>query len=207
MDPVKEAERQSIERLSLSVKFSDIDVGTIEDAYRYQTTLISMMGSYTAAINRGSITFGEYSNVEDGMIQVSRSIMSYLHNLCDVTEEGLLQYIDLLHASSLYFCGLYDSASIVVKSVSYAELDLGCEGLDVLLLWVLRGCKENPPNREDSRYSPEISNLVNSVDDNALLINADVLRSRVYACGTPRDLLFGDIISALVRKRISDGLR
>ena len=115
----------------------------------------------------------------------------------------------LLGAASYYLCDLQGSASVLIKDINRETLDLNGEGLETLLFCLLY-------SEYDYTDKHLFSDLNNNIIKNILyfykeasheheLINSVVkLRNEVYINGTPRQLLLGDLIAAIVKKKLEN---
>ena len=115
----------------------------------------------------------------------------------------------LLGAASYDLCELQGSASVLIKDINRETLDLNGEGLETLLFCLLY-------SEYDYTDKHLFSDLNNNIIKNILyfykeasheheLINSVVkLRNEVYINGTPRQLLLGDLIAAIVKKKLEN---
>ena len=118
----------------------------------------------------------------------------------------------LLASTSYYLSNLPGSSHVLAREIEIPCTDLGCLGLEDLLLWILKGDLIEPLPIKDGMYGEQIDNvsrgLVNyfrggsGIDE--LHQYTSVLCSIAYKNGTPRQILFSDMISAMVRERIQN---
>lgn len=126
--------------------------------------------------------------------------------------QGLDPYLFLLGSAAYYLCDLPGSSSVLVKSLSDDGLDLGCLGLENLLLWLLKGKFTTALNVVPGPYEQNIQTLSEGVSryfqtgiaPEEIFANASVLRGLAYEAGNPRQLLFADVSVAVTRKRVEN---
>ena len=170
---------------------------------------ISFLGDQAARISRGEIDSNEQESLKNNLIFSARFFDSYLQTKLD---EDLDPYLTLLGAASYYLCDLPGSASVLAKRLGDDCPDLGGEGLEALLLWLLQADLttyfENWPG-DFSKLVDDISHAVldffeDGSGEEALAELAQQLRSKIYDIGSPRQLLLGDIIVAILNKKIQN---
>jgi len=119
-------------------------------------------------------------------------------------------YVALLASASYYLSGLPGSSQVLAQQIELPCPDLGCHGLEHLLLWILRGSFLEPLSTRNGAYGEHIGPISremvtyfsDGVGKDSLLDHTKKLREAAYRNGTPRELLFSDMISALVIQRI-----
>lgn len=170
---------------------------------------ISFLGDQAVRISRGEIDSNEQELLKNNLIFSARFFDSYLQTKLD---EELDPYLTLLGAASYYLCDLPGSASVLAKGLGDYCPDLGGEGLEGLLLWLLQADLstyfENWPG-DFGELVDDISQAVldffeDGSGEEALTGLAQQLRSKVYDIGSPRQLLLGDIIAAILNKKIQN---
>lgn len=119
-------------------------------------------------------------------------------------------YLILLGSASYYLGDLPGSAMTLAKKQNSVEnFDLGGEGLESLLLWLLQGDLSSFLKSSEGKYSEQIDSIYrgfiqffkNGTGGKNVLENSNILRKAVYKYGTPRQLLLGDIIAAVIVKK------
>ncbi len=170
---------------------------------------ISFLGDQAVRISRGEIDSNEQELLKNNLIFSARFFDSYLQTKLD---EDLDPYLTLLGAASYYLCDLPGSASVLAKRLGDYCPDLGGEGLENLLLWLLQADLstyfENWPG-DFGELVDDISQAVldffeDGSGEEALTGLAQQLRSKVYDIGNPRQLLLGDIIAAILNKKVQN---
>lgn len=173
------------------------------------TLSIGLLGDLAAAINRCETDIGVVSELRNNLLFSAHFFDSYLQSKLN---ESLDPYLVLLASSSYYLCNLPGSASVLAKRIDGACPDLGGNGLEVLLLWLLKtdfGTDFDGMEGVFDIFIKDISNLIlqffkNGDGEKELINLAKSLRNIVYEFGTPRQLLFGDVIAAVLRKKLEN---
>ena len=177
-----------------------------QDPARLFTISIGMLGDLAAGINREQLDPDAVTELRNNLLFSARFFDSYLQSKLN---ETLDPYLVLLGAASYYLCDLPGSASVLAKRNGNDCPDLDGDGLEALLLWLLQADLftyfddwEGPLGK----YIDGISRWVlqffgNGTGEKNLFDLATKLRAEVYESGTPRQLLFGDVIVAVLRKK------
>ncbi len=170
---------------------------------------ISFLGDLAARISRGGIDPNEQELLKNNLVFSARFFDSYLQTKLD---EDLDPYLTLLGAASYYLCDLPGSASVLAKKLGDDCPDLGGEGLEDLLLWLLQA--DLSTYFED--WPGDFGGLVEDISQTVIIFFEEGsgkeslieltkhLRARVYDMGSPRQLLLGDIITAILNKKIQN---
>jgi putative DEAD/DEAH box helicase len=177
-----------------------------EDPAKLLTISIGLLGDFAAAINRGESGDEELSELKKNLLFSAHFFDFYRQSNLAI---NLDSYLMLLGAASYYLCDLQGSASVLIKDINRESLDLNGEGLETLLFCLLH-------SEYDYTDKHLFSDLNNNIIKNILyfykeasheheLINSVVkLRNEVYINGTPRQLLLGDLIAAIVKKKLEN---
>lgn len=177
-----------------------------EDPTKLLTISIGLLGDFAAAINRGESGNEQLSELKKNLLFSAHFFDFYLQSNLAI---NLDSYLMLLGAASYYLCDLQGSASVLIKDINRESLDLNGEGLETLLFCLLH-------SEYDYTDKHLFSNLNNNIIKNIIyfykeasheheLINSVVkLRNEVYINGTPRQLLLGDLIAAIVKKKLEN---
>ena len=122
--------------------------------------------------------------------------------------EDLDYYLLLIGSATFYLSNQQGSSSVLIKKIPIHDLDLNTEHLEKLLFWILKSDYENLIDTESSIYKDEIENvsyLFKVFFDTGILDNLfEILnnfRQKVYDIGSYRDILFIDVIYALVKSK------
>lgn len=188
-------------------QYQDIDLSTNPD--RLFTISIGLLGDLAAAINREESDPQALTEMRSNLLFSARFFDSYFQSKLNAS---LDPYLVLLGSSSYYLCNLPGSASVLAKYINGECPNLGSEGLEALLLWLLQ---DNPETYFEgskgpfSEYIDGISKLIlqffeNGIGEDNIIDLATKMRISVYEFGTPRQLLFGDVIGAVLKKKIEN---
>ena len=173
---------------------------------------IGILGDVSVSLNSGSLTEEQIDEFQGQLRFAAQFFDAYLQSRLDATTD---YYLLLLGAASYYLCALPGSAAVLIKRVGNEQPDLGCLRLEELLLWLLQGDFSASLDIVDGIYSEHINRISQQVVEHfttginidTLFTSAQNLRQLAYQHGTPRQLLFADVISALVQKRYDNSAR
>lgn len=180
-----------------------------QDPAKLFTISIGLLGDLAAAINRDEPDPDTLSELRTNLLFSARFFDSYLQSKLN---ETLDPYLVLLGSASYYLCDLPGSASVLAKRIDGDCPDLDGDGLEVLLLWFLQADLRTYFDGADGPFGGYIDGILKWIlqffeDGNGeenLLDLATKLRTAVYEFGTPRQLLFGDVIAAVLRKKLEN---
>lgn len=180
-----------------------------QDPAKLFTISIGLLGDLAAAVNRDEPDPDSLSELRNNLLFSARFFDSYLQSKLN---ETLDPYLVLLGSASYYLCDLPGSASVLAKRIDGDCPDLDGDGLEDLLLWLLQadlgtyfGRTEGPFGVFIDRVSKWILRFFeDGTGEDNLLDLATKLREAVYEFGTPRQLLFGDVIAAVLRKKLEN---
>ncbi|MCP5162661.1 MAG: DEAD/DEAH box helicase [Hahellaceae bacterium] len=173
------------------------------------TISIGLLGDLAAAINREEQDPDSLSELRTNLLFSARFFDSYLQSKLN---ETLDPYLVLLGSASYYLCDLPGSASVLAKRIDGDCPDLDGDSLEDLLLWLLQADLETYFDGAEGPFGGFIDGISKWIlqffeDGNGeenLLDLATKLRNSVYEFGTPRQLLFGDVIAAVLRKKMEN---
>jgi hypothetical protein len=176
------------------------------------TLAIGLLGDISAHLNT--------ENKNEQYVKELRNNLQFSAHFFDAYLQTNLRtdmdtYVLMLGSASYYLCDLPGSSFVLVNRVNKDNLNLECSNLDILLVWLLIGDfstyleeMEGTYNIEMKEISMLISNFYNSgYDEREIYKVISLLRNKAYKYGTPRELLFADVISAVVKKRIENSSR
>ena len=181
------------------------------DPAKLLTLAIGLLGDLAARTNAENVD-NEYLNKLRENLQFSaRFFDAYLQSRL---KEELDPYLLLLGAASYYLCGLPGSSLVLAKRLGDDCPDLDCLGLEYLLLWLLQGNVSTYFEGSQGPYGEfidKVSRLLihffkNGSGQNDLFNNDARLRKTAYNNGTPRQLLFADVICAIVKNRYENSV-
>ena len=173
------------------------------------TISIGLLGDLAAAINRNEPDPDSLSELRTNLLFSARFFDSYLQSKLN---ETLDPYLVLLGSASYYLCDLPGSASVLAKRIDGDCPDLDGDSLEDLLLWLLQADLETYFDGAEGPFGGFIDGISKWIlqffeDGNGeenLLDLATKLRDAAYEFGTPRQLLFGDVIAAVLRKKLEN---
>lgn len=179
------------------------------DPARLFTLTVGLLGDLAAYVNSEEIDENRFQELKNNLVFSAYFFDSYLRSQLN---QELNPYVLLLGSASYYLCDLPGSSLLLAKNLDQREYDLECSELDHLLYWLLRGVFSREPHFSNERYDEEIKDISKhllefyksgaGIDDVSKLTST--LRNKAYEIGTPRELLFSDVICAVVKKRIEN---
>lgn len=181
----------------------------IQDPAKLFTITIGLLGDLAAAINREEPDPDSLAELKANLLFSARFFDSYLQSKLN---ETLDPYLVLLGSASYYLSDLPGSASVLAKRIDGDCPDLDGDGLEDLLLWLLQADLGTYFDGAEGPFGGFIDGISKWIlqffeDGNGeenLLDLATKLRDAVYEFGTPRQLLFGDVIAAVLRKKLEN---
>lgn len=180
-----------------------------QDPAKLFTISIGLLGDLAAAINREEPDPESLTELKTNLLFSARFFDSYLQSQLN---EALDPYLVLLGSASYYLCDLPGSASVLAKRIDGDCPDLDGDGLEDLLLWLLQADLGTYFDGAEGPFGGFIDGISKWIlqffedgnGDENLLDLATKLRDAVYEFGTPRQLLFGDVIAAVLRKKLEN---
>ncbi len=180
-----------------------------QDPAKLFTISIGLLGDLAAAINQEEPDPDSLAELKTNLLFSARFFDSYLQSKLN---ETLDPYLVLLGSASYYLCDLPGSASVLAKRIDGDCPDLDGDALEELLLWLLQADLRTYFDETEGPFGGFIDGISKWIlqffeDGNGeenLLDLATKLRDAVYEFGTPRQLLFGDMIAAVLRKKLEN---
>ena len=180
-----------------------------QDPARLFTISIGLLGDIAAAINRNESDADSLSELKSNLLFSARFFDSYLQSKLN---EELDPYLVLLGSASYYLCDLPGSASVLARGINGDCPNLDGDSLEDLLLRLLQADLEAYSDGAEGSFGKFIDGISkwipqffeDGTGEDDLLYLATKLREAVYEFGTPRQLLFGDVITAVLRKRLEN---
>ncbi len=141
----------------------------------------------------------------------ARFFDAYLSSRLD---EELDPYLLLLGSAAYYLCDLPGSAAVLADRLGGACPDVGGAGLERLLYWVLAGNFTTGNISAEGHYGALAGEIAARLRQHRetgeateeLLARSEELAQAAYATGIPRHLLFGDVIRALIQRRLENSV-
>lgn len=180
-----------------------------QDPAKLFTISIGLLGDLAASINRNEFYSGSLAELKNNLLFSARFFDSYFQSKLD---KILDPYLILLGSASYYLCDLPGSASVLAKRINSDCIDLDGDGLENLLLWLLQANLGTSLKGHAGTFSVSIDRMSQGLlqfyrdgtGEDSLLNLAAELRKDVYLFGTSRQLLFGDVIAAILRKKLEN---
>ena len=180
-----------------------------QDPARLFTISIGLLGDLASAINQGESNPNTLSVMRTNLLFSARFFDCYHQAKLN---EKLNPYLELLGSASYYLCDLPGSALVLAKRIGSNCPDLNGAGLESLLLWLLQAHPKTYFGGEKEPFGEFIKEIAmgvfqffeNGIGEENLLDLASKLRNAVYQFGSPRQLLLGDLIAAVLRKKIEN---
>ena len=170
---------------------------------------IGILGDLTAQINSENPNQEVLNELTTNLQFSARFFDAYMQSRL---QQELDPYLILLGSAAYYLCGLPGSSRVLAERIKDDHLDLECIGLEKFLLWILKLNLSTYSNGTGQAYRESVDNISKSLiqfyrnneSRDQLFENAVHLRQKAYDIGTPRQLLFADIICAVLRKRFEN---
>ncbi|MFZ7130947.1 MAG: DEAD/DEAH box helicase [Eubacteriales bacterium] len=175
------------------------------------TLAIGILGDITAHYSNGTYSQENRDELNKDILFSAQFFDSYFQTRLQST---LDPYVFLLGAASYYLSDLPGNSYLLAKQLDQQEFDLNCSGLDYFLYWLLTGNISIFKEHEKSKFSDVIENIakyfnnfrINGKNVEELYELISILRNIAYNSGTPRELLFSDIICSIVREKIKNSV-
>jgi superfamily II DNA/RNA helicase len=182
-----------------------------QDPAKLFTVSIALLGDLAAVINRGESDPDSVSELRTSLLFSARFFDSFLQSRLN---EFLDPYLILLGSASYYLCDLPGSASVLAKRIDGDCPDLDGAGLEDLLLWLLQADLKTYFEGSEGPFGESIDGISywllqfieNGTGEDNLLNLAAKLRNAAYEFGTPRELLFGDVIASVLRRKLENSV-
>jgi len=189
----------------------DFHIQIKKDPARLFTLSIGILGDLSAQTNSNSIDEDRLNQLRESLQFSARFFDSYLQSRLN---EDLEPYLLLVGAASYYLCDLPGSSSVLAARLDIRSIDLESAGLERLLLWLLQGNFSVNFDEMEGLYTNYIDQIPKMMSAyfqtgesaDSLMENALSLRKTVYNNGTSRQLLFADVICAVIKKRLENSV-
>jgi len=169
---------------------------------------IGLLGDFAAETNAQ----GEGDHIDE-----LREVLQFSARFFDAYLESRLNeeadpYLLLLGAASYYLCNLPGSSLVLAKRLGESHPDLGSLGLEDLLLWLLQGNWTTVFEDYGGFYGEYIDTISRRLSDffengegeEYLRETILGLRRSAYDNGSARELLFADVICAIIERRLQN---
>lgn len=178
-----------------------------QDPAKLFTIAIGLLGDLAASINREKTDSSNLLALRGHLLFSTHFFDAYLQSKLN---ESLNPYLVLLGSASYYLCDLPGSASVLVKLTDKKCPNLG--SLEKMLFWLLQA-EIKPPLKKSNGFCNALIDDIsqhlpqffrNGTGEKGLLKLATKLRNTAYESGTPRELLFADVIAAVLRRKLEN---
>jgi POLQ-like helicase len=181
----------------------EYQLDSIDTPSQLMVLAIGLLGDYSSLLN--SIPFEARVNNHDNDIKFSAYYFdAYFQSKLERTAEP---YLILLGAASYYLSNLPGSSRVLLKHLGNKCPNLDGNGLEQFIYWLLNNRQPNEPAFAESSFrayladiKENVLNYFNSgVSAQELQSSFNNLKKYVYRHGTPRELLFTDVIGGIIR--------
>ncbi|MEW6064592.1 DEAD/DEAH box helicase [Desulforamulus profundi] len=177
----------------------------IRDPSRLFTLAIGLLGDHAARTNSEEVKEIYLKELQNHLQFSAHFFDAFLQSRLNA---DLKPYLLLLGAASYFLCDLPGSSSVLANRLGKDHYDLECLGLEDLLRWLLQRDFSTYFDESEGIYAEYINGISqwivhyfeNGNGEDTLFELTNHLRKAAYVSGTPRQLLFADVISAVVKK-------
>jgi hypothetical protein len=182
---------------------------TVDPATLFDVAIASL-GDLAATINgENYFSQDQLSELRAELKFSSYFFDSYLRSRLNSTIDP---FTSICASACFYLCDLPGSSLVLAKQMGDDYPDLHCLGLEGLLLWLLQNDLAPYQNTSHGLFGQYIGKISQDIatfflegaEQERLFEQTLYLRDIAYEKGTPRQLLFADVIGAVVRKRIEN---
>ncbi len=186
-------------------------ISLAQDPRKLLITTIGILGELSAIEARqenGEVE--NYINLKSELISVGQYFDALIQSR--LADENTV-YLKVAGAAAYYLADMPGSSIVLSKSLDYDTEFLTSTYLEGLLIWLLKfDINESHYRVEESYLCQTIDNVADSfrnyfnlqIDASELISAVNELRNVVYQSGTDRELLFVDVISAVIFRKISN---
>ena len=170
---------------------------------------IGMLGDSAAEINKGIESSEKWQDIKDHLPFTARFFDAYKQTKLN---SDIDTYSLVIGSAAYYLSELPGSSLLLANKLDVRKIDLEGFGLDTLLVWILKGNYSQPINLDRSPYRQMLSSIIelfqnffaNGTGAQVLFEQFQSIRAYFYHSGSPRQLLFVDLIGALIYKRFAN---
>lgn len=144
-------------------------------------------------------------NKEEELYFASRFFDSYFQSKMSIE---MNPYYILMGAVTYYFCNMNGSSKVMMSIMpDLKNFEFSASGLEKVIMWMLDNDYKFDINSIDEKYRKYIKQLVNYHNvffacENPKKVDFDEFKSYVYRYGNDREILFIDIILAILKKNL-----
>ena len=142
---------------------------------------------------------------EEELYFVSRFFDAYFQSEMSI---DLNSYYILMGAVTYYFCNMNGSSKVMMSIMhNLNNFEFSASGLENVIIWLLDGNYKFDVSSIDEKYKSYIIRLINYHNrffdgENLEKAQFEEFRNYVYHFGNDREILFTDIILAILKKKI-----
>lgn len=190
---------------------ADMHPPLADDPFALIVLTIGILGQLAALTLKDEAVL-ELASLKEQLVDVAQ----YFDSL---DGSGLLDessvYLRMLGAAAYYLADMPGSSTVLAKEIPHGY-ELSSHRLEGVLIWILKSDHRHVWYRQpDGYFSESATKLVNNLhafyegSSSEIQVNTCALdlREMVYSAGSDRDLLFVDVICALVRVKIRNSSR
>lgn len=165
---------------------------------------IALLGDYAVGLYKDNNTSAILNELKENLIFSAQFFDAYFNAKLQDKDKD---YYVIMGSAAYYLCDYMGSAKVFTNKLKSDELNLDVNKLDLLLLNFLKNDFSAEIN--ESVYITYINNIISSwnlfcsTGENSenIFQNLNNLRKEIYENGTDRELLFIDILCAVVKKK------
>lgn len=166
---------------------------------------IALLGDYAVNFYKEVDTKNQLIDLKNNLVFSAQFFDAYLNaKLQDCDKD----YYIIMGSSAYYLCDYMGSAKVLSDKINLNDINLNANKLDYLLLCFLKNDFSLQIN--ESAYIDDILPIISiwniflaTGDGKEHLYKAlDILRNKIYDIGSDRELLFVDILCAIIKKKL-----
>lgn len=165
---------------------------------------IALLGDYSAKFYNDINENDSLKELKDNLVFSAQFFDAYLN--AKLQDENRDYYI-IMGSAAYYLCDYMGSAKVLSNKLKLNKLNLDVNKLDLLLLSFLKN--DFSTEIQESVYIEFINNIISSWNlfcsngeySENIFQNLNNLKKEIYKSGTDRELLFVDILCAVVKKK------
>ena len=183
------------------------------DPRKLLVTTIGILGDLSAIEARGDLQFGEtdeHEELKSELISVGQYFDALIQS--HLVDE-MTTYLKIIGSAAYYLANMPGSSIVLTKSLVYKTELLTDTNLEGILIWILKSNFNENWYRVEKTYLTQAIDGVGYATQRFFSLNLDtqsfkqaiqVLRNEVYEKGSDRELLFADIISSILLRKIEN---
>ncbi len=177
-----------------------------QDPAKLFTLSIGILGDVVASSNRAAASPEEIRHLKEHLNFSAYFFDAYVQSRLN---QSLDPYVALLASSAYYLCDLPGAARVLAHKLEEDCPNLEGEGLEGLLLWLLRGDVSYSWNTYWGYFQNYVTAITSELCEffqggtstQRMFELTKLLRNLAYEEGSPRQLLLADVICAVVQKK------